>query len=393
MAKKDVDLAALSRETRLVAAGRRFSEHGIVNPPVYHASTILFPTVAAYKARTQPYLYGRRGTPTTAALAEAVAAIEGGHGAKICPSGLAAITTTLLAFLKAGDHLLMTDSVYQPARLFCDGILSGLGVETTYYDPLVGADIARLIRPSTRIVYMESPGSLTFEVQDVPAIAAAAHAAGAVAVIDNTWSGGHFFDAFAHGCDVSIQAATKYLVGHSDAMLGTITTNEAHFRRLDAHYQQLGQCAGPDDVYLALRGIRTLDVRLRRHMENALKVAGWLAKRPQVRQVLYPALPDAPGHDLWRRDFTGASGLFSVVLEPCRPEAVAAMLDDLVLFGMGASWGGYESLVVPFESRAHRKAIVRAAEGPAFRLHIGLENADDLIADLDQGFERLKRAA
>jgi cystathionine beta-lyase len=392
MAKKDIDLSRLARETRLVAATRRFSEHGMVNPAVYHASTVLFPTVEAYHARTQPYVYGRHGTPTSEALAAAVATVEGGFATKICPSGLAAITTTLLAFLKVGDHLLMPDSVYLPARKFCDGLLTGLGIQTTYYDPLIGAGIAGLMRPETRVVYLESPGSQTLEVQDVPSITAATHAGGALAVIDNTWSGGHYFDAFAHGCDISVQAATKYLVGHSDAMLGTITTTEAAWPQLAAHYQQLGQCAGPDDIYLTLRGIRTLDVRLKRHMENALEIAGWLAGRPEVSRVLYPALPGAPGHDLWKRDFTGASGLFSVVLEACRPQAVAAMLDDLSFFGMGASWGGYESLILPFEPFAHRSVKTFEAEGPGLRLHIGLENPVDRIADLDAGFARLNAA-
>ena len=346
----------------------------------------------AFKARDQQYTYGRAGTPTSAALAAAVATLEGGFDAKLCPSGLAAITTTLLCFLKSGDHLLMTDSVYQPARKFCDGVLKQFGVETTYYDPLIGAGIAGLMRPETAMVYMESPGSLTFEVQDVPAIAAAAHAGGALAVIDNTWSGGLFFDAFAHGCDISVQAATKYLVGHSDAMLGTITTTEAAWPQLDRHYKQLGQFAGPDDMYLTLRGIRTLDVRLVRHMQNALEVAGWLKTRPEVRQVLYPALPGAPGHDLWKRDFTGASGLFTILLAPCPPQAVAAMLDGLCLFSMGASWGGYESLVIPFEPFSHRDVRSFAVDGPGLRLHVGLENPADLIADLESGFQRLNAA-
>ena len=392
MANRDIDLKALARETRLVAATRRFSEHGMVNPAVYHASTVLFPTAAAYHARTQPYLYGRRGTPTSEALAAAVATIEGGFAAKICPSGLAAITTTLLGFLKTGDHLLMTDNVYQPTRKFCDGMLKDLGIETTYYDPLIGAGIAGLMRPNTRMVYMESPGSLTMEVQDVPAMAAAAHEGGALAVIDNTWSSGHFFNAFTHGCDISVQAATKYLVGHSDAMLGTITTTEAAWPQLAAQYLLLGQCAGPDDIYLALRGIRTLDVRLVRHMENALQVANWLAGRPEVSRVHYPALPGDAGHALWQRDFTGASGLFSVVLAPFPPHAVTAMLDDLALFGMGASWGGYESLVVPFDVSSYRTATTWSPQGPALRFHIGLENPADLMSDLQAGFARLNAA-
>ena len=393
MASKDIDLKAVARETRLVAATRGFSEHGMVNPAVYHASTVLFETMEAFHDRkSQRYSYGRSGTPTSDALATAVAMLEGGHATKLCSSGLSAITTALLSFLKAGDHLLITDSVYEPARNFCRRMLSDLGVEVTFYDPLIGAGIADLMRPDTRLVYMESPGSLTFEMQDVPAIAAAAHAGGALAALDNTWSAGYDFDAFAHGCDISIQAATKYLVGHSDAMLGTVTCTEAAWPQLHAGWRLLGQCAGPDDIYLALRGIRTLDVRLKRHMQNALEVAAWLKARPEVADVLYPALPGAPGHDIWKRDFTGASGLFTVLLEPCRAEAVAAMLDGLALFGMGASWGGYESLVVPFTPFSHRDVRTFEAPGPAIRLHIGLENPADLIADLEAGFARLDAA-
>jgi len=393
MAMKDIDLKAVARETRLVAATRSFSEHGIVNPAVYHASTILFPTVEAFFDRkSQRYSYGRSGTPTSEALATAVATLEGGFHTKLCSSGLSAITTALLSFLKAGDHLLITDSVYEPARNFCMRMLKGLGVEVSFYDPLIGAGIADLMRPNTRLVYMESPGSLTFEMQDVPAIAAAAHAGGALAALDNTWSGGYFFDAFAHGCDIAVQAGTKYLVGHSDAMLGTVTSTEAAWPQLNAGWRLLGQCAGPDDIYLTLRGIRTLDVRLQRHMQNAIDVAAWLKARTEVADVLYPALPGAPGHEIWKRDFTGASGLFTVLLQPCSDAALAAMLDGLALFGMGASWGGYESLVVPFTPFSHRDVTTLDVPGPAFRLHIGLENPADLIADLDAGFARLNAA-
>jgi cystathionine beta-lyase len=390
MAKAKPDLGRLQRATRLVAAGRDYAEHGIVNPAVYHASTILYPTVEALHARTQPYLYGRRGTPTSRAVETAIAMIEGGHDCKVCSSGLAAVSTALLAFLKSGEHLLMTDSVYEPARHFCNGLLRDLGVETTYYDPLIGADIGKLIRPNTRVVYCESPGSQTMEVQDVAAIAAAAHEAGALCFLDNTWSGGFYFDAFAHGCDVSIQAATKYLVGHSDAMMGSVVCSPATWPRFKEAYESMGQFAGPDDMYLTLRGLRTLDVRLERHMRNATEIAGWLARRPEVETVLYPLLPDSPGHGIWRRDFTGASGLFSVVLKPCSERAVAAMLDGLALFGMGYSWGGYESLVVPF--KPHRTASVWTAKGRALRFHIGLEAPSDLIADLEAGFARLTRA-
>jgi cysteine-S-conjugate beta-lyase len=300
------------------------------------------------------------------------------------------VTTALLAFLKSGDHLLMTDAVYAPARHFCDTLLKAYGIETTYYDPLIGSGIADLIRPNTRVVYCESPGSQTMEVQDVPAIAAAAHERDCTVILDNTWSGGHYFKALAHGCDVAVHAATKYIVGHSDAMMGAIVCSERTWARLAEAHGTLGQHAGPDDVYLTLRGLRTIDVRLERHMRNALKLAAWLRGRPEVDTVLYPALPGAPGHETWRRDFSGASGLFSIVLKPSSQTAVAAMLDGLELFGMGYSWGGFESLVVPF--KAHRTAKTWTAAGPCIRFHIGLEDPDDLIADLEAGFARLAAA-
>lgn len=391
MSKQKPDLSALAPETRLVAAGRGFAEHGFVNPAVYHGSTVLFPTAKSLHDRSQPYVYGRRGTPTSRAVEEAVAMVEGGHAAKMAPSGMAAITTALLAFLKAGDHLLMVDTVYNPARQLCDGLLRGLGIETTYYDPLIGPGIAQLIRPNTRVVYAESPGSQTMEVQDVPALAEAARKAGALLMIDNTWGAGHFFKAFAHGADVSIQAATKYLVGHSDAMMGTVTCAKDCWETFREAYEQMGQFAGPDDMYLTLRGIHTLDVRLERHMRNAIDVAEWLRGRPEVATVLYPALSNAPGHELWKRDFTGASGLFSIVLKPCPETAAEAFLDRLTLFGMGYSWGGFESLAVPF--RPHRSATQWTAGGQCIRLHIGLESPADLKADLAEGFAALRAAS
>jgi cystathionine beta-lyase len=387
MSKIKPDLSGLAPETRLVAAGRDYAEHGFVNPAVYHASTVLFPSVESLTGRSQPYVYGRRGTPTSRAVEEAVAMLEGGHNSKMAPSGLAAISTALLAFLKTGDHLLMVDTVYQPVRQLCEGLLRGLGIETSYYDPLIGRGIAQLMRAKTRVVYTESPGSQTMEVQDVPAIAEAAHRAGAIVMIDNTWGAGHFFKAFDHGADVSVQAATKYLVGHSDAMMGTVTCNRETWETFRDAYEQLGQFAGPDDMYLTLRGIHTLDVRLERHMKNAILVAEWLRGRPEVDTVLYPALSNAPGHGLWKRDFTGASGLFSVVLKPCPDAAAAAFLDRLSLFGMGYSWGGYESLVVPFKPQ--RSVTSWTPTGHCIRFHIGLENPDDLKADLAEGFRAL----
>lgn len=379
----------LQPATRMVTAARDYNEHGMVNPAVYHASTILYPTMASLVDRAQEYTYGRKGTPTSRAVEAAIAELEGGYKCKVTPSGTTAITAALLAFLKSGDHLLMVDTAYNPTRHLCDTLLKGLGIETTYYDPLIGRGIAGLIRSNTRVVFCESPGSQTMEVQDVPAIAAAAHAAGALAVIDNTWGAGHYFKALAHGCDVSVQSATKYIVGHSDAMLGSVVCTEKTWPQFKETYETMGLFAGPDDMYLALRGLRTLDVRLERHQRNATAVAEWLRGRNEVDTVLYPALSNAPGHELWKRDFTGASGLFSVVLKPKSSVALAAMLDGLQLFGMGFSWGGFESLVVPF--KPHRTSTKWTAEGPCLRFHIGLEDPKDLIADLEAGFARMKK--
>ncbi|MGQ0485102.1 MAG: cystathionine beta-lyase [Hyphomicrobiales bacterium] len=388
MAKSKPDLSTLKPETRLVLAAREFSQHGIIAPPVYHASTYLFPTLADFYAPDKEYSYGRRGTPTSRAFESAMAMLEGGYAAKAGPSGLAAVSAALLAFLKAGDHLLMTDSVYSPVRHLCDTLLSGFGIETTYYDPLTGAAIAGLIRPNTRMIYCESPGSLTLEVQDIPAIAEAARRHGILVAADNTWSGGYYFNAFTHGADLSIHAATKYIGGHADMMLGTVTCTKEVWPRFREAFETLGQFAGPDDMAMALRGLRTLDVRLRRHMENALTVAEWLLDQDGVEEVIYPALPGSRGHALWKRDFTGASGLLSVILKPAGRPQLAAMLDNLRLIAIGESWGGFESLVVPF--KPHRTAASWTAAGPCLRFHIGLENPADLIADLADGFARLR---
>jgi cystathionine beta-lyase len=384
-----------SAETLLVHAGNHPEDnHGIINPPVYHASTVLFPSLErfeqAQKDRTVGVAYGRSGTPTTFALEEAIATLEGGTRALALPSGLAAISATLMSLLSAGDHLLMVDSVYGPVRSLCDRTLARFDIETTYYDPLIGDGIAALIRPNTRLVYLESPGSLTFEVQDVAAIAAAAHAKGALGVVDNTWATPLFFRPIRYGADVVIHAATKYIVGHSDVMLGVVVVREAAlYRPIKLSSHALGYCAAPDDCYLALRGLRTLSVRLQRHQENALALARWLRGRPEVARVLYPALPEDPGHALWSRDFTGASGLFSIVLRPCSAAAVAAMIDGMRLFGLGVSWGGYESLILPVRPELSRTASPWAAAGPVLRLHAGLEAVADLIADLEAGFARL----
>lgn len=386
-------------DTLLTHLGRRpEAQHGAVNPPVYHASTILSPNMAEWEARRAPekrfdiVRYGLLGTPTTFALEEAVAAIEGGYRAMLMSSGLAAITVPLQACLKCGDHLLMVDTAYGPARHFCDHVLTRSGVATTYYDPLIGDGIARLMRPNTRVVYVESPGSLTFEVQDVPAIADAAHAGGAKVLMDNTWASPWLFRSFAHGVDVSIHAATKYIVGHSDVMLGAVITTEEMYLPVRTMAADLGHCAAPDDAYYALRGLRTLSVRLERHQKNALHVARWLQTRPEVARVLYPALPEDPGHALWKRDFSGASGLFGVVLKPASKTQVYALIDALDLFGIGSSWGGFESLILPTSPAGGRTATGWAPQGPTLRLHIGLEDPQDLIEDLGRGFHALRAA-
>lgn len=380
------------QDTRLAHAGRdpaRFD--GFVNTPIYRGSTVLYPTLQCLEANDQDYSYGRLGTPTVDALQTALAELEGGDATLLTPSGLSAISATLLSFVSSGDHILVSDSVYRPTRRFCENVLKRLGVATTYYDPLIGGGIAKLLTDKTKLVFTESPGSQTFEVQDIPAIAEAAHKRGAVVIMDNTWATPLYFKPFSHGVDVSIHAATKYIVGHADAMLGVITTNKATRSAVARTHDELGLCPGPEDVYLGLRGLRSLSVRLARHQASGLEMAEWLAGRPEVAQVIHPARPGDPGHALWQRDFTGASGLFSIVLKPCSQEALAAMLDGLTLFGMGYSWGGYESLILPFDPRSYRSATTWQVEGPALRLHIGLEDVEDLKADLDAGFARLAK--
>lgn len=379
--------------TRLVHTGRNAAEqHGFINPPLYRGSTVLFPSVEALLTGKAAYTYGRKDSPTMRGLAQALAGLEGGHQTFLTSSGLSAVTASLLAFIEAGSHILVTDSVYQPARRFCDQVLTRLGVEVTYYDPLTGARIGALFRANTRLVLTESPGSQTFEVQDIPAIAAAARERGIWVLMDNTWATPLYFKPFSHGVDVSIQAATKYIVGHADAMLGAITASERASPHIKTMHENLGLCPGPEDCYLGLRGLRTLAVRLERHWRSGLAMAEWLAARPEVARVLHPALPGDPGHALWRRDFTGASGLFSVILQPASAAAVAAMLDGLRLFGMGYSYGGFESLVIPFHPASYRSATSWEAEGTALRFHIGLEDVEDLKADLEEGFKRLNAA-
>jgi cysteine-S-conjugate beta-lyase len=383
-------------ETTLVTGGRDpRAQHGFVNPPVYHASTVLYPSAEDFLAHRARYQYGRRGTPTTEALEHALQELEGPQcaGVSLLPSGLAAISTALLAVIHAGDHVLITDSAYGPTRIFCDQVLSRLGVSVSYYDPLIGDAIAALIQPNTRVVYLESPGSLSFEMQDIPAIAKAAHNKGALVLMDNTWATPLYFRPLDHGVDLAIAAGTKYIGGHSDLMLGTISANAAVVTRLKNTVRHTGQCEGPDDVYLGLRGLRTLAIRLERHQQSGLAIARWLEQRPEVLRLLHPALPSHPGHAIWKRDFAGASGLFSMVLKPVPQKAYYAFLDTLQLFGIGASWGGYESLAIPFDCAPLRTATRWEPGGPTVRFHIGLEAVDDLIADLERGFAALADAA
>ncbi|MFZ3226897.1 MAG: cystathionine beta-lyase [Xanthobacteraceae bacterium] len=381
--------------TKLVSAGRDpRSYHGFVNPPVYHASTVLYPNAEDFLAHRARYQYGRRGTPTTEALELALQELEGPQcaGVSLLPSGLAAISAALLSVVRAGDHVLVTDSAYGPTRNFCGQILARLGVTTSYYDPGIGAGIAALLQPNTRAVYLESPGSLSFDVQDVTAIAKAAHANGTLVLMDNTWATPLYFRPLDHGVDLVIQAGTKYIGGHSDIMLGTVSANAATVAELKNTVRLTGLCEGPDDVYLGLRGLRTLGIRLDRHYQSGLAVARWLEGRPEVLRMLHPALPSHPGHALWKRDFTGASGLFSMVLKPVPKNAYHAFVNTLELFGIGASWGGYESLAIPFDCTPLRTATRWEPGGPTVRFHIGLEAVEDLTADLERGFAALAAA-
>ena len=379
------------KDTRIVEAGRDPAAHsGAVNTPVYRVSTVLFPDLETMRTEAQAYTYGRRGTPTTRALEQALCGLEGGARTVLTPSGLSSCALAILAVCGAGDHILVTDSVYGPTRVFCQKLGKRYGISTTYFEPRIGAAIAEQFRPETKAVFLESPGSFTFEVQDVPAIAHVAHRSGAAIILDNTWATPLCFDALGHGADLSVQAVTKYVGGHSDIMLGAVTANEAYKDRLVETHGTLGLCSSGDEAYLAMRGLRTLAVRLKRHQESATEIAAWLKARPEVARVIYPPLHDDPGHALWKRDFTGACGLFSVVLKRFSDAAVAAMVDGLEHFGLGYSWGGFESLIVP--GKIHR-SFPPKLEGPMLRLHIGLEDVEDLKADLTAGFERLRQTA
>lgn len=391
----------MKKNTLIVRAGMNKKRNlGMVNTPVVRGSTVIFDSVAAMresvdraiKKREKVPFYGRRGSPTHWTLQEAITELEGGADTVLAPSGLAACTFAILGCVKAGDHILVTDSVYEPTRTFCSGLLKSFGVDTTYFDPLIGEGIAAMIRPNTTLVFCESPGSLTFEVQDIPAIAAAARARGVRVAVDNTWATPLFCRPLALGADLSIEAGTKYIVGHSDALIGTICGTADAIAGVQKAASSLGSAVSPDDVFLATRGLRTLAVRLARHQDNALTVARWLQTRPEVARVLYPALPDHPGHALWKRDFSGASGLLGVVFKKSSADAVAALVDGLELFPLGFSWGGFESLVAVTSPGESRTAIPWTAPEPGIRLHIGLEDTEDLIADLDKGLSRFQKA-
>src|SRR5258708_1809832 len=378
------------KDTKLIQAGRAPSLHaGAVNTPVYRVSTVLFPDLQTMRTEAQAYTYGRRGQPTTRALEEALCSLEGGARTVLTPSGLSACTLAILTACSAGDYILVTDSDYGPTPVFCERLGKRYGISTTYFDPHIGTGIAEQFRPETKAVFLESPGSFTFEVQDVPAIAEVAHSHGAAVILDNTWATPLYFDAIGHGADLSVQAVTKYIGGHADVMMGAITPNSAPKDRLGETHGTLGHCSSGDEAYLALRGLRTLGVRLRRHQESATEIAAWLKTRPEVARVIYPVLHDDPGHALWRRDFTGACGLFSIVLKPCPDAAIAAMVDGPEHFGLGDSWGGFESLIV--HGHFHR-TFPPHLEGPMLRLHLVLDDVEDFKPDLASGLERLRQA-
>jgi cysteine-S-conjugate beta-lyase len=395
MASDDkADADGFETATVLTRLGRKPSAyHGFVNTPVFRGSTVLFPDAETLESRAVEYTYGRPSNPTSREIETALASLEGGARTFMTPSGLSAISTTLLAFAEAGGHMLIVDSAYFPTRRFANRVLKRMGVNVEYYDPLIGAGIAALIRPETKLVLTESPGSQTFEVQDIPAICKAARGAGVPVAIDNTWGTPLYFPAFEYGVNISIQSCTKYIVGHADALLGAIICDEPAAAAVAGAHEAYGLCANGEDCFLALRGLRTLGVRMARHWQSGLEMAAWLKARPEVAQVLHPALPGAPGYELWKRDFKGAAGLFSIILKPYPKKAVQRMLNALEIFGMGYSWGGFESLVIPFDVTHARTATAWKPEGPALRLHIGLEDVEDLKRDLQRGFAALAAAA
>ena len=384
----------MDEETRLIRKGSAPETLArTVNPPIQRASTVLLPNAASLYDDNQ-LTYGITGLASPAALQQALAELEGSPDVTLYPSGLAAITGVMLAVLKAGDEILVVDSAYKPTRRFCDRVLTRFGVKTTYYDPALSPEaLMALATPATRLILLEAPGSLTFEMQDIPAMAKAANDRGVITLIDNTWAAGFYFKPLAHGVTISVQALTKYVGGHSDCFMGSATTmDETIGNQLGNAMWDIGWSVSPDDAYQMLRGLRTLAVRLPRHQENGLKVARWLQQRLEVSRVLHPALPDDPGHAIWKRDFTGACGLFGLVLKPCSQRAVHAFLDELKLFGLGFSWGGYESLAIHCDPQLKDRTVPVNLEGPLLRLHIGLEAVEDLTADLDRAFEALRNA-
>ena len=388
------DTKKYQSDTRLVLTGRDPSEQeGFVNPPVVHASTVVFESTEQLYSNKSKYHYGRRGTPTTNALVDAIRDLEGAAGTVLTPSGLASCSLALLAAVKAGQHVLITDSVYQPTRNFATSVLEPMGIEVDYYDPLIGSGISALFKDNTAAVFTEAPGSQTFEMQDIPAIVAAAHERDILVLLDNTWATPLYFDSMAHGVDLTIQAGTKYIVGHSDVMLGTISASERAWPRLEEVHGAMGYHVAPDDVYLALRGLRTMSVRLKQQQQSALEIAKWLEARPEVDRVLYAPLESDPGHEIWKRDFTGACSLMGAVLKDCSKEQALALIDTLDLFGLGYSWGGYESLIIHADPRSYRTATTWDEPGQLIRLHIGLEDVADLKADLEKGFSALAAAA
>ena len=384
--------------TRLAQGGRKAKTNpGTVNLPVVRASTVTFASVAEmdaiqkrFDADEQVPTYGITNMPLRVAFEEMVSDIEGGHRAVTLPTGAAAVSVAIMATVQAGDHILVTDSCYGPTRRFCDRTLARFGVETTYYDPTIGAGIAALMKPNTRAVYLESPGSITFEVQDFPAIAKEAKARGAAVIHDNTWATGVFFRSFEHGADLVVQAASKYPGGHSDLLLGAVVANEKWWPMLRDTSRDLGQYASPDDLFLALRGMRTLEVRLKHHEESALEIAKRLQKHPGVRRVLHPALPDDPGHAIWKRDYLGSSGLFGVELDATGRDRMAKFVDGLECFALGYSWGGYDSLVAPANLGRYGRVVRPWKGGELVRLQVGLEDVEDLYADLERGLARMK---
>ncbi|MDC9700951.1 MAG: cystathionine beta-lyase [Alphaproteobacteria bacterium] len=388
------DVSRFQVGTRLIHGRRAPKEQfGFINTPIYRGSSIIHPDLETFETADLPYIYGRKGTPTMAAFEGLMAELDGAAGAISTPSGLCAVTTAILSCVSTGDHILVNDNVYRCTREFCDTILKRMGVETKYYDPTIGAEIQSLMRPETRLVYTETPGSHTMEMQDIPAIADIAHKNGSIVLTDNSWGTPLFFDALGKGADLCIHAATKYIAGHSDTLIGAVSANERLWGQLKSTREALGICASPDDLFLALRGFRTMRVRMDYLSRAGLEMAQWFSGRPEISQVLYPALPASPGYHLWKRDFTGASSLFSVILQPTfTAQAIKEMLNGLELFSLGLSWGGFASLVTPFNPVNHRTVVKWCTLGQALRFYIGLEDLSDLKNDLEKGFERLHAA-